>query len=437
MDLVNIADRQPLSRRTMLRAGGVALALPLLESMMPRLGLATLGRAAESIEPPRRFVGMMTNMGILPEFFFPQKEGREYDSTPYLDILKEHRNDLTVFSGVSLPGVDGGHAAEQSFLTGAPGASRGSFKNSISVDQVMAEQLGSATRFPSLAIMIGSENLSLSWTRSGSMIPPVTSPMKLYQQLFVEDSAEGKAAAVRRISQDRSLLDRLHEQYKQLQRSVTAVDRDRLDQFATAVRDLEKRLAAAAHWADQPKANVTAEQPKEIEDRDDLALNSRVMLDLVRLALETDSTRIVTVCFNTGSLTPRKIPGVKTSTHGLSHHGQRPEQVEELRRIEEAQFQSLAEFLGALKSSREQAAPLLDRTACIYGTNMGSANSHSNTNLPVLLAGGGYKHGQHLAFDKTRNYPLSNLYVNMLQRMGIETDRFASSVGTMRGLESA
>ena len=158
------------------------------------------------------------------------------------------------------------------------------------------------------------------------------------------------------------------------------------------------------------------------------------MLDLVRLALETDSTRLVTVCFNTGNLSPKKIPGVKTNTHPLTHHGQQPEKIAELRRIEEAHFQALAEFFTSLKGSTEQGTPLLDRTACLYGTNMGSANAHSNDNLPVLLAGGGFKHAGHLAFDKKNNYPLSNLFVSLLQRLGLEADKFASSTGTMRGL---
>ncbi len=427
---MNIATRTPLSRRTFLRGGGATLALPFLESMMPRLG-----DAAAAPAPPRRFVGMMTNMGILPDFFFPKTEGRGYEASPYLDILKAHRDDFTVFSGVSLPGVDGGHTAERCFLTGAPGASRGSFRNSVSLDQVMAEKLGSATRFPTLPVMIGNGNLSLAWTRSGSMIPPVVSPLQLYQQLFVEDTPEGKADALRRLQQDRSLLDGLRGQFKTLQQSVTASDRDRLEQFATAVRDLEQNLAAAEGWVDRPKPKVSAAQPKEIEDRDDLALNCRVMLDLVRLALETDSTRLVTVCFNTGNLSPKKIPGVKTSTHPLTHHGQQPDKIAELSRIEAAHFQALTEFFTSLKGSTEQGVSLLDRTACLYGTNMGSANAHSNDNLPVLLAGGGFKHAGHLAFDRTNNYPLSNLFVSLLQRLGLEADKFASSTGTMRGLE--
>lgn len=428
---MNIALRTPLSRRTFLRGAGATLALPFLESMMPRLG-----HAAATPEPPRRFCGMMTNMGILPDFFFPKNEGRDYESTYYLDFLKEHRADMTIFSGASYPGVDGGHAAERSFLTGAPGASRGSFKNSVSVDQVMAEQLGSATRFPSLTLMIGTENLSLSWTRSGSMIPPIVSPLKLYTKLFVEETAAGKAAAARRLQQDRSLLDALRAQYKTLQQSVTASDRDRLEQYATAVRDLEKALAATEGWLSQPKPKIATPAPAEIADNNDLALNSKTLLAMTQLALETDSTRIITVAFSTTSITP-KLPGIKSSTHPLTHHGQQPDKIEQLKTIEGAQFQALAEFLTNLRNSKEQGIALFDRTACVFGTNMGSANSHANTNLPVLVAGGGFKHSGHVAFDTKNNYNLGNLYVSLLQRMGLPMDKFSSGTGTMKGLDLA
>jgi hypothetical protein len=378
---------------------------------------------------------MMTNMGILPEYFFPKNAGRDYESTPYLDILKEHRADMTVFSGVSLPGVDGGHASEKSFLTGAPGASRGTFRNSISLDQVMAEKVGGDTRLASLTLMIGSDNLSLSWTRSGSMIPPVTSPVKLYQQLFVEDTPEAKASAVQRLKDDRSLLDSLRERASRLERQVGAADRERLDQYFTSVRELERRLATAEGWIGKPKPKVAAAKPEEISDRNDLPKNDRVMFDLVRLALETDSTRIVTIAVSLASVTPRTIPGVKSNTHELTHHGHRPEKMSELRLIEEAQFHDFAVFLTGLRGVSEQGVSLLDRTAVLYGANMGSANAHSTDNLPALLVGGGFKHGQHLAFDLKKNYPLTNLHVSLLQRLGIEAGGFSSGAGTMRGLE--
>ena len=429
---MNIATRLPLSRRHFLRAAGVTLALPFLESMMPRLGAVVTTPAA-----PRRFVGLMTNQGILPQFFFPEKAGRDYETTPYLDIIKEHRADMTVFSGVSLPGVDGGHSAEYSFLTGAPGASRGSFKNSISLDQMMGEQLGGATRFPTLSLMVGSDNVSLSWTRNGSMIPPVKSPVKLYQQLFVEEKPEDKAAAVRRLKEDRSLLDGLQAQSKKLERELGANDRARLDQYYTAVRELERRLARSEGWMDVPKAKTTVPRPDEVTNTNDLPKNMDVMLGLVRLALETDSTRIVTVAVSLAGVAATTIPGVLSNTHELTHHGGREEKISELRKIEEAEFRSVAAFLAGLRGVREGSASMLDQTAVLFGTNMGSANAHSNDNLPVLLAGGGFKHGQHLAFDRKQNYPLSNLYVTLLQRMGVEAGSFSSGTTTMRGVEMA
>ena len=418
---------QSLSRRTILKAAGVSLALPMLDAMQPAFAQSTL-------PPPKRFVGVMTNMGILPQYFFPEQAGKNYAASPYLEILKDHREDLTVFSGVSLPGVDGGHAAEKSFLTGAPGASRGSFKNSISLDQVMAEKVGGETRFPSLTLMVGAELMSCSWTRSGSMIPPERSPLKLYQQLFVEDTPAGKAQAMHRLQEDRSLLDSLQEKSKRLAKRVGAADRERLDQYFTSVRDLESRLAKLTRWIDLPKPVVGMPAPEDVKDNHDLAKNERVMFDLVRLALETDSTRIVTVCLNTGTLTPRHISGVNSMCHELTHHGNREEKLSELRLIEEAQFRALDEFLGGMSAAKEQGISLLDTTSVLYGTNMGSANSHANDNLPVLLAGGGFKHAGHIAFDRKKNYPLTNLYVSLLQQIGVETDRFSSGTGTMRGL---
>lgn len=282
--------------------------------------------------------------------------------------------------------------------------------------------------------MVGAELMSCSWTRSGSMIPPQQSPLKLYQQLFVEDTPEGKASALRRLQEDRSLLDSLQEKSRRLEKRVGVADRERLDQYFTSVRDLELRLAKLTAWVDRPKPVVDMPAPEDIKDNHDLAKNERVMFDLVRLALETDSTRVVTVCLNTGTLTPRQISGVKSMCHELTHHGNREDKLSELRLIEEAQFNALAEFLSGMSVAKEHGSSLLDRTSVLYGTNMGSANSHANDNLPVLLAGGGFKHAGHLAFDRKKNYPLTNLYVSLLQNIGVETDRFSSGTGTMRGL---
>jgi hypothetical protein len=433
MIMPSIITRSALHRRTLLKATGVALALPLLDAMRPALWAAdqTVG------EPPRRFVGILTNQGIMPDFFFPKEAGKDYPSTPYLDLIKDHRDQMTVFSGVSLPGVDGGHASERCFLTAAPGASRASFRNTVSLDQVMVEHIGGGTRFSSLVLTAGSENSSISYTRSGAMIPPTRSPVQLYQRLFIEDTPEAKKAAHERLAQDRSLLDSLRERTKALEKGLGPDDKRMLDQYFAAIRDLETRLAAAENWVDRPKPKTEAKKPEEVTDHNKLITHSKAMYALIRLALEADSTRVVSFMINPTSCVPREIPGVASQVHEITHHGNRENVVAELRKVEEAQFRELDTFLSALKSVPQAGGTLLDRTAVLYGTNMGSANAHSNDNLPVLLVGGGFKHGSHLAFDRTNNHPLTNLHVTLLQRLGIPLDRFVSSTGTMPGLEMA
>jgi hypothetical protein len=425
-----MAFNRPLSRRRFLAGAGVALSLPFLDAMLPAVAR---GNAQAAGQPPRRMIAIQTNMGILPQFFWPEGIGLDYKPSPYLEVLRDFRRDLTVFSGVSHPNVDGGHAAEQSFLTAAPHPGSGAFRNSVSLDQVAAERVGSATRFPALVTRVGNESRALSFTRGGVMIPAEGSPAALYRRLFVQGSAAEVNARLHDLQEGRSILDFVNDSARQLHKDLGTRDRARLDQYFSSVRDLETRLQEAAEWERRPKPVVRVAEPKDAE-RGQLATASRLMFDLVRLALETDSTRLVTVFINSLGV-PTDIPGVQHETHSLTHHGNRPETLAELRTIETAQFQALAGLLAGLKQTREGGETLLDRTMVLYGTCMGSANSHSNVNLPVLLAGGGFRHAGHLAFDTRRNYPLPNLFVSMLQRLGIETDRFASSTGTMRGLE--
>jgi hypothetical protein len=409
---------RPLSRRTFLRGAGVTLALPLLDSMRPAF-------AAGKPDMPRRMVCIETNMGILPQFFFPGTAGKDYPLSPYLERLKAFRNQLTVFSGVSHPGVTGGHAAEKCFLTGTPHPECGGFRNWVSLDQYAAELLGNRTRYSSLVLHVGGEGQTLSYTRSGAPIPPERSARKLFEKLFVQGRPDEVAAAVEALRQGRSTLDFVGDQSKRLSGKLPPDDRRRLDQYFTAVRDLESRLHSAEEWEHKPKPKVNVPPPTDIDDAREFARKTRVMLDVVKLALETDSSRIVSVFVDT------------TVIHNITHHGNRPEVLAELRSKEEGQFDALAGFLKVLSEAKEQGEALFDRTMVLYGTCMGSANSHANNNLPVLLAGGGFRHGQHLAFDRDNNYPLGNLYVSMLQRLGIETREFSTGKGTMRGLETS
>jgi hypothetical protein len=416
--------RRVVSRRTILKGAGVAVALPLLDCMRPAFA------DEQPADVPRRMVAIETNMGILPQFFFPEGAAansatRDYPLSPYLERLSAHRERMTVFSGVSLPGVTGGHAAERCFLTGTPHPERGGFRNGVSLDQFAAEQIGNRTRYSSLVLAITNENPTLSFTRSGAPIPAEKSPRKLFERLFFQGRPEEIEAQVEALRQGRSLLDFVAEQSKRLGGALSAADRQRLDQYFTAVRDLEQRLHSAEEWEHRPKPQVSAQPPDDIADPQEFARRTGQMFDVVKLALETDSTRIVSLFIDT------------TVIHNITHHGNRPEVLAELRGKEERQFDVLNEFFTSLASTNEGGDTLLDRTMVLYGTCMGSANSHSNVNLPVLLAGGGFRHGQHLAFDTENNYPLGNLYVSMLQRLGIEVGAFSTGVGTMRGLEQA
>jgi hypothetical protein len=408
-----------LDRRALLRAGGVCLSLPLLDAMRPALA------AEKAAELPRRMICIETNMGILPQFFFPEKAGHDYELTPYLQKLEAQRDNVTVLSGVSHPGVTGGHAAEKCFITGTPHPERGGFRNWVSLDQYAAELVGNRTRFPSLVLANTTEGSTLSYTRSGAPIPSERSPKKLFQKLFVQGKPEEVAANVEALQQGRSLLDFVGEQSKRLSRSLSRGDQQRMDQYFTAVRDLEQRLAASESWEYKPKPVVKATPPEDVDEPKAFVQRTRLFFDVMKLALETDSSRIMSFFIDT------------TVIHNITHHGNRPEVLAELRGHEEGQFDALGGFLKALAESKEEGQPLLDRTMILYGTCMGSANSHSNVNLPVLLAGGGFKHGQHLAFDQQNNYPLTNLFVSMLQRLGIETDEFSTGKGTFRGLEMA
>ncbi len=411
----------PLSRRTFLRGSGVCLALPLLDAMRP-----AFASGAAAAATPRRLVAIETNMGILPQYFFPEQAGRDYTPGPYLERLAAHRKDLTVFSGVSLPGVTGAHSADKCFLTGTPHPERGGFRNWVSLDQYAAEHIGNETRYPSLILAMTNEGgFTLSFTRSGAPISAEKSPKKLFRKLFVQGKAEEVEANVEAIRRGRSMLDFVADQSRRLNRSLSKADQQRVDQYFTSVRDLEKRLGNSESWEHKPKPKVNAQPPEDIEDAREFVQKTRLMFDVIKLAIETDSTRLVTLYVDT------------TVIHNITHHGNRPEVLAELRAKEEAQFGALEGFLSGLAGVKEEGQSLLDRTMVLYGTCMGSANSHSNVNLPVLLAGGGFKHGQHLAFDKQNNYPLTNLYVSILQRLGIETGEFSTSKGTMTGLEVA
>jgi len=406
-----------VGRRTFLKAAGISISLPLLESMRPALS------AAEAAPLPRRMVAVQVNMGILPQYFFPEAAGKDYELTPYLERIKAHRDRFTILSGVSLPGVDGGHAAERCFLTGTPHPARGGFRNGVSLDQLAAEYIGSETRYPSLTIAMSNESPTLSFTRSGAPIPAEQSPRSLFEKLFLQGKPSEIEARVESLKQGRSMLDFVGEQSQRLNGYLSQSDRRRMEQYFTSVRELERRMQSAQEWQRTPKPKVDAQPPVDNTDRNAFVERSDTLFDVMKLALETDSTRIISFFIDT------------TVIHNITHHGFRPDVLAELQGHETRQFDALNRFLTNLNSSGEEGETLLDRTMVLYGSCLGSANSHSNLNLPALLAGGGFRHGQHLEFSKEKNYPLSNLYLSMLHRLGIEVDSFSTSTGTLTGLE--
>ncbi|MEY2598076.1 MAG: hypothetical protein RLZZ142_335 [Verrucomicrobiota bacterium] len=419
--------KQHLKRRAFLRASGITIALPWLEAMLPAL---TRAAAAEA---PRRFVSVSNDLGFHAPFLFPEQAGRDYELPRYLQPLADLKNQFTVISGTSHPGVSRGHSADVCILTAKPNISGSNFRNGISLDQLMAKHLGTQTRFRSLALN-ASGDMSTSFTELGAMIPPTTSAGHLFRRLFVEESPQAQKETLLRMKEGRSILDLVSADAKAMQQRVGSADKDKLDAFFTSVRELEKNLSSDQEWVNRPKPKVPAEPPKPITDRNDIVAVQTQMYDVLLLALQTDSTRFATLHTGGGA---GKIPlqGVEEAYHSLSHHGLDPNKITQLAIVEEAQMSAWGEFLRKLQRVREGEQTLLDRTMVLITSNLGNASAHDTKNMPVVFAGGGFRHGQHLAFDRKNNYPLPNLFVSMLQRMGLPLDKFVTGTSTMRGLE--
>lgn len=411
----------------------MALGLPLLDAMQPA------GAADQSGAPPRRFLSICNNLGFLGDKFFPTEVGASYRPSPYLQLLDAHRPDFTVFSGVSHPDVDGSHSSEVCFLTAAPHPGNGGFRNSISLDQHMADQIGVLTRFPSLTLGVNTNRAqrSLSWTGAGVMIPCEDSAAALYRRLFLQGTDEEIERQIARLKLGQSIMDSVAEHAQGLEKNLGATDRARLDQYSTGVRELERRLLAAQAWERKPKPKASRPAPVDPDSSRAYMEKTRLMYDMAHLAFESDSTRLITLFLDSTNSPAIDLGEVKITDgyHNLSHHGKNESKLAQLEAIDQQHMKLFGKLLSKLRASREQQESLLDRTMVLYGSNFGDANKHTTTNLPVLLAGGGFRHGQHLAFDTARNYPLPNLFVSMLQRMGIESSKFASATGTMRGLE--
>ena len=411
-----------LSRRTVLRGAGIAMGLPLLDAMNPAF--------AAALPAPKRFVGVSLALGLHGPNLVPETAGRDYKPSAYLKNLQDIREDFTVVSGSSHPGVTGGHTAEGSIFSACPNQRGATSRNTISLDQLMAKHLGHETRFPSLVLNTGNEK-SPSYTENGAMIPAESDARRLFAKLFINDSSAERKQQHELLRGGQSIMDIVGAEAKALQREVGAGDRDKLDAWYTSVRELEQRLEASEEWVDRPKPKV--QPPKRDADRNNAADQERAMLDIVALALQTDSTRFVTLHCTGNNV--NALEGVQQSYHSLSHHGRDEELLEQLTIVEQAMIDSWGNFLRKLKGIEQGDHDLLDDTMVLLTSNLGNASSHDNKNMPVIFGGGGFKHGQHLAFDQKNNYPLPNLYLSALHNAGLQDESFARSTGEMDGLE--
>jgi len=420
---------QPLSRRTFLRASGIALALPTLDAMIPVT--LRVARAAAATTPPKRMVTICTTLGIHTPYLFPATTGTNYAPTPYLELMKDHLKELTVFSGMSHPLQAGanGHSSEMTFLTAVQNPGLSGFRNSISLDQFAAEKFGYETRYPSLVLSTNGTG-SQSFTRAGVAIPAEYSPSKTFAKLFLDGKPAEIEAQAEQLRQGRSILDAVADESKRLERRVGPADKDKLDEYFTSVREMEVRIAKSQDWVRKPKPKVDAQQPTDIKVDADLINKMKLVFELVPLALQTDSTRVISITVQGRGDVP-VIPGVSVDHHGLSHHGQDPEKLQQLKLVESEIFKGLNNLFTSMKEKREAGGTLLDNTSILFGSNLGNANSHDSRNLPIVFAGGGFKHAGHVGYDLKNNKPMSNLFVSMLQRLGIETDKFGSSTGTI------
>lgn len=422
---------QPIHRRHLLRGGlAASLSLPWLNAM----SAAHSPRA--NAEPVRRFVAMNAGLGFHTPFLFPDKPGRNYQLSPYLEQLKEHVSEMTVISGLSHPNQNGnnGHASQMTWLTSAPRPGLAGFKNTISIDQVIANQVGKNTRMPFLALT--STGGSLSWTANGVNIPAERSPAKLYKALFINGNDREVTEELKKLGQGKSILDAVMADANRLQKKVGPRDKQKLDEYFSAIRDLEIRMTQNEEWTKKPKPKVEYDQPADVSDRNDILAKQSLMYDMIVLAIQTDSTRTFTFDLGGMNAVPSNIEGVRTDWHNLSHHGKDEKKIDELKLIEQAEFKVFGQFLSKLKQLKEGDRNLLDSTSVLFGSNLGNASSHSWRNLPILVAGGNFKHGSYLAFDEKNNTHFANLFVSMAQRMGVEIDRFGSSDASgIKGLE--
>lgn len=415
-----------IPRRTVLRGLGAALSLPLLEAM----------GSGGSPQPhsANRLVVLMSDLGMLPRYWFPKGAGFDYEDSRYSKVVSSFRDRMTIVTGTALPGVDGQHDADICYLTGTPQPQRAGFRNGESLDVFAAGRIGKETRY-GLINACNNSSRSMSFNRSGSKVPPLSDPVALYNKLFVENAAEAEKQ-IELLKTKKSILDKVLEPSRTLQRTLSATDRERLDQYFTAVRDAEQELVRAIEWATVPKPKTDVKPPNQNDYKGDTLLIMSAFQKLISLAIQTDQTRIATMLVSGAFGTTFRHGGKEWQVHSLSHHAGDPEKIAALAYYEESVMGIFNAMLTSLDEVQEDGQSLLDRTTVLFGSHLLDGHGHSQANLPTIVAGGGFRHKGLLQFDGDGRYPLTNLYLSMLHKLGIEVDSFSTSTGTMRGLEA-
>ncbi|MFK7850217.1 MAG: DUF1552 domain-containing protein [Akkermansiaceae bacterium] len=443
---MNIHTAQPLSRRTVLRGIGATISLPLLEAMLPN----TLHAAPSTYRPlsksgtkptPRSIFCYVPN-GVNIMDWVPDSEGKGYALSPTLKALEEHRSGFSILSGMGHPNSTGGHSGADTWLTGAdlravPGKD---YANSLSIDQLIASQVGKNTRFPSIEISDNSgtgpalHSHTLAFDYNGTPLPTENNPQRLFDRLFVPEDDASREATLRRYAEKRSILDNVLSEAKALEKKLGGADKAKLEEYLASVRETEIRVQRQVDWVDVPKPEIDPKglqlnsKPMNAHDR---PMWLDVMLEISYLAFVTDTTRVITFQWarEAGGLAPGG-----QNHHELSHHGGDPGMLKQLAEGDRAYLAKRNRFLSFLKSTDEGGRPMLDHTMVLYGSGMNSEKKGgpSPKNLPLLMVGGsayGLKHGQHVAKDPENHPPLSNVLLSVAQKMGVETPSFSDSTG--------
>ena len=412
-----------INRRSFLRGTGVVLALPLLDIMGPQF--------ANASSPTRRMINICCTLGLYRDSWMPKDLGRNYTPSEYLSIIDRHREKYTIFSGLSHEEQTGrqAHNSEITWLTSARHPGMDGFQNSISLDQTVADHLGYVTRYPSVVLGTLTPQ-SQSYDKNGVMIPAQTSPAEVFKQMFIQGTPEEVEKESQRINDGGSILDNLKTQARTLQNSGSSEDRQKLEAYFEAVRAAEIELSKVRDWMDRPKPGVDSVPPVDSADPADILGRIDLWLELMPLILATDSSRVISLMIQDHGVVP-KLPGITADQHNLSHHGQDPGKIAQLRQLETEIVKRFGLLMDSLDSQKENDSSLLDQTQILFGSNLGNANSHNAENLPILVAGGDFAHGSHIAHDEKHNAPLCNLYLSLIQQMGVETDQFGQSTSTL------